>query len=203
MIQLLFAHKMKLLLKTLHTFASCAWVGGVSTVLIILNNDRSTISGDELFAFNSAITIIDDTLIGPGAGISLVSGALLCLTSRWGFFKHCWVVVKWVGTLVAIYVGVAYLNPWMRELARISDILRDNAARNIDYQQMFHKGTVAVCLQIAALFLLVFVSIFKPDLELVPSEPGLRRAMNPKKALRLLARVANGVRRSPGAGHLP
>ncbi|GFE61131.1 DUF2269 family protein [Geobacter sp. AOG2] len=200
--QLLFAHKMKLLLKTLHTFASCAWVGGVSAVLIILNNDRRTINGDELFAFHSAITIIDDMLIGPGAAVSLLSGALLCLTSKWGFFRHCWVVVKWIGTLIAIYVGVAYLNPWMRELAHFSDILRDNTTQNIDYLQLFHKGIVAVYLQIAALFLLVIVSIFKPDPDLLPSEHELRHTIlrgNLKKAIRLRGRIASSLRRSLGA----
>jgi len=199
---LLFAHTTKLLLKALHTFASCAWVGGVSAVLIILNNDRHTINGDELFALHSAITTIDDTLIGPGAGVSLLSGALLCLTSKWGFFRHCWVVVKWIGTLVAIYVGVAYLNPWMKELAHFSDILRDNAAQNIDYLQLFHKGIVAVSLQIAALFLLVIISIFKPDLDLLPSEHerlDSKTVGEPKKAVRLRVRTANNVRRSFGA----
>jgi len=200
--QLLFAHRMKLLLKTLHTFASCAWVGGVSAVLIILNNDRRTINGDELFAFHSAITTIDDMLIGPGAALSLLSGTLLCLTSKWGFFRHCWVVVKWIGTLIAIYAGVVYLNPWMKELAHFSDILRDDVTQNIDYLQLFHKGIVAVSLQVAALFLLVIVSIFKPDPDLLPNERQLRHAVlrgNLKKAVRLHGRIANSVRRSLGA----
>jgi len=204
--RILFAHKTKLLLKTLHTFASCAWVGGVSAVLIILNNDRRTINGDELFALHSAITTIDDMLIGPGAGVSFLSGVLLCMTSKWGFFRHCWVVVKWIGTIAAIYVGVAYLNPWMRELAHFSDIFRDNVAQNIDYLQLFHKGMVAVTLQIAALFLLVIVSIFKPDLDLLPSEHERRSAQSvgePRKAIRLRARTANNVRRSLGANQSP
>jgi uncharacterized membrane protein len=193
MMQFLYSHRAKLLMRTLHTFASCAWVGGVSAVMIILNNDRRTINGDELFAFNSAITTIDDILIGPAAVLSLLSGALLCLTSKWGFFKHGWVIMKWVGTLAAIYIGVAYLNPWMRELAHFSDILRDNVTQSIDYQQLFHKGIVAVSLQIATLVLLVIVSIFKPDLELLPGEHETRHFVplgTPKKALRLRARIA-------------
>ena len=207
MIQLLFAHKMKLLLKTLHTFASCAWIGGVSAVLIILNDNHRTINGDELFAFHSTITTIDDMLIGPGAAASLLSGALLCLTSKWGFFRHCWVVVKWIGTLVAIYVGVAYLNPWMRELAHFSDILRDNATQNIDYLQLYHKGVVAVSLQIAALFLLVIVSIFKPDLNLLPDEQQLRHARFhanlKRRTVRLRVRIASSMRRSQSVNQLP
>jgi hypothetical protein len=205
LMQLLFAHKMKLLLKTLHTFASCAWVGGVSAVLIILNNDRQTINGNELFALNCAITTIDDMLIGPGATLSLLTGALLCLTSKWGFFRHFWVVVKWIGTLVAIYVGVAYLNPWMKKLAHFSDIYRDDTAQNIDYLQLFHKGTIAVSMQIGALFLLVIVSIFKPDMTSLPSEYGLQLGIlrgKLKKAVHLRTRITNKLLKNPGCSKI-
>lgn len=162
MIQLIASQQFKLLAKTIHTCAACSWIGGGFAVLVLLNNSSHTNNSDELFAFNYAITSIDDFLIRPAAALSVMSGAFLCLTSRWGVTKYRWIIFKWIVTISAMAFGLFYLDPCMKELAQSSKMFRDLAIPDSTYQKIFTTGVIAGYLQTAILLTLVLVSIFKP-----------------------------------------
>lgn len=168
-------HQFKLLVKTVHMVAACAWLGAGLAVLVLLKNGSQTNNGDELFALNHTITSIDDLLIKPAAALSLGSGVLLCLISQWGVAKYRWIVFKWVATFAAILFGSLYLEPLMKELAMYSDMFRDEAMQNSTYRFVFHVGVVTGLLQTAVLFLLLFVSVLKPSLGTAPSKEPARR----------------------------
>jgi hypothetical protein len=68
-------------------------------VLIALSN-RSTVNGDELYAINSVLKLLDDFVIIPSATLSSVTGTLLCWLTTWGFTKHYWIIAKWIATVL-------------------------------------------------------------------------------------------------------
>lgn len=164
MTQITISQQYKLLIKTVHTFAACIWVGGGFAVLVLLDINNQSTNGDEIYAFNHAITSIDDFLIRPAAAFSLASGTLLCLTSRWGITKYRWIILKWIVTVSAMLFGIFYIDPWMKELALSSDLFREQTLQNDTYHRIFHAGVLAGYLQTATLLTLVLVSIFKPSL---------------------------------------
>ena len=150
-------------LKCIHITAVCIWVGGGLAVLVLLNNDRLTRNGDELFAFNHAIMAMDDCLIEPAAVGSSLSGVLLCLLTNWGLFRHRWVIVKGLLTLTAILFGAFFLGPWLQELSTMTAANRLAVFDDGDYFRTYRLGVIAAILQTVLLLGLVLISIVKPD----------------------------------------
>lgn len=153
----------RLFLRYLHVFSAMMWIGGGQAVLILLYNDRQAINGDELYALNSAITSLDNCLISPGAAGTIVSGALICRFTNWGFRRHRWIMVKWVLTLVAAVFGMVYLGPWMQDLAEITGLNRLAVFDNGEYARAYRLGVVFGIGQTSVLIALLLISIFKPD----------------------------------------
>lgn len=163
----------RLLLKYIHTFSAMMWIGGAQAILILLYKDRLATNGDELFAVNDAIRSLDNWLIGPGVAGSVMSGALISLTTHWGFFRHRWVAVKWVVTLVATFFGIVFLGPWLQELSEIAGLNRLAAFDNLAYVQTYRLGVAFGVAQMVVLLFLVLIPIFKP--ELAPCSPAARQ----------------------------
>lgn len=154
--------KGKAWLKGLHIFFCCAWIGtGISMILLAFVNGH-TPNGDELYAVNAAIKLLDDFIIIPSAFGTLITGLLLCWLTNWGFIKYNWVIVKWIATVAQIIFGTFWLGPWTNGAAAIADAERALALQNAMYlyfrQMNSYFGTIQVLLLIA----LIFVTVLKP-----------------------------------------
>ena len=150
-------------LKYVHTTAVSIWIGGGLAVLVLLYRDRLTRNGDELFALNYAIAAIDDFLIKPAAATTFMSGVMICLLTNWRVFRHRWIIVKLVLTLGALVFGAICLGPWLKELSRITAADRLAVLDDGGYYRAYRLGATSAVLQSALLFVLVLISIFKPD----------------------------------------
>jgi flagellar biosynthesis protein FliQ len=122
----------------------------------------SPANGDELHGINTALKLIDDFVIIPAAIGSLITGLLISLLTHWGFFKHHWVTVKWVVTVVAILSGTFLLGPWLNGMEAISATERLAALENPTYR--FNQQMLAIVgsMQPVALIFLIILSLFKP-----------------------------------------
>jgi len=79
--------KGRLWLKGLHLFLICAWLGaGISMILLGFAKQQTT-NGDELYAINAAIKLIDDFIVIPAAMGTLLTGLLFSLFTNWRFAK--------------------------------------------------------------------------------------------------------------------
>lgn len=156
-------HQVQLLIKCVHIFSVCVWIGAGFAVLVLLYNDRQTSNGDELFAYNHAIKSIDDFLIKPAAVGAFISGAMLCLLTRWGLTKHRWIIAKWTITLAAITFGALCLGPWLKALSTITGMDRLAVFDDNWYFHTYHLGVTFGLVQTAVLLFLVLVSILKPS----------------------------------------
>jgi hypothetical protein len=122
-------------------------------VLIALSN-RNTTNGDELFAINSVLKLLDDFVIIPSATLSLITGGLLCWLTIWGFTKHYWVIVKWIATVTLIIIGTAWLGPWTNAITAISQAQRLQALQNPLYiwdQRTLIIGAIAQTIGLLAI----------------------------------------------------
>jgi len=149
-------------LKGFHIFFACAWVGtGISMVLLSLA-DGHFHSGDEIYAVNASIKLLDDYIIIPAAFGSLITGLLISLYTNWGFFKFNWVIFKWVATLAQIIFGTFWLGPWTNNATAIADLERGLALQNNTY--LHDKQMVAIfgVIQVLLLIAQVLISAYKP-----------------------------------------
>ena len=55
-----------------------------------------------------------------GAFGCLITGLIYSSFSNWGFFKHTWLILKWIITVAAILFGTFFLGPWETTMMEIS-----------------------------------------------------------------------------------
>jgi uncharacterized membrane protein len=149
-------------LKGFHIFFACAWVGtGISMMLLSLVNGHIQ-NGDELYAVNASIKLLDDYIIIPAAFGSLITGLLISLYTNWGFFKFNWVIFKWAATLAQIIFGTFWLGPWTNSATAISDLERGLALQNNTYLYDKQMGAIFGGIQVLLLITQVLISAYKP-----------------------------------------
>jgi hypothetical protein len=106
-------------LKAFHSVFASLWVGS-AIVLAVKQFFISGSTGGELYGIQSTMEFIDDFLIIPGAIGVLLTAIVYSMWTNWGWFKHKWVLVKWVICVYGIFFGTYPLGPWQSELVHIA-----------------------------------------------------------------------------------
>ncbi len=119
----------KLSLST-HLAVSVGWLGAVAAYLAL---DLTAATRDTVYVLRSAyigMEVIALRVIVPLAIASLVSGIVVSLTTRWGLFRHYWVVISLALTAFAVLVllleteVISYLADAARNPATSAQTLR-------------------------------------------------------------------------------
>lgn len=154
--------KQKNWLLSTHVAFAALWAGTVLSMTLIALRNTNTPNGDELYALDSVINLLDDFVVIPSAIGSLLTGGLLSWLTVWGFVKFYWVIVKWVTTLVLIIFGTFWLFPWANAATSIAYAERLQALKNPLY--MFDaKGVIIGCIiQTLCLLVIIAISVLKP-----------------------------------------
>jgi hypothetical protein len=87
-----------------HLIVSVGWIGGVAAYMAL---DVAAATGDEaqtLRAAYLAMEVITRFVIVPLAFASGLTGLVMSLGTNWGLFRHYWVLISLVLTMIAIAV---------------------------------------------------------------------------------------------------
>ncbi|MFN2588820.1 MAG: DUF2269 domain-containing protein [Actinomycetota bacterium] len=92
-----------------HLAFSVGWIGGIVAYLVlggaaILSDEAATVR-----AAWAAMEIVGWYAIVPLAGASLVTGIVMALGTKWGLFRHYWVVISFLITVVCVAVLVLHM----------------------------------------------------------------------------------------------
>lgn len=150
------------ILKIIHLFFAVLWIGGAIALLTVLFFSQPT-TGDELYMTSRILQIVDDFLIIPGAIASFFIGIIYGVWTNWGFFKHRWLVVKWIVTVAQILFGTFALGPWVDRNVEIANELRNAALTNAELLHNLEMSKIYGSIQ-TSLLIIVFlvVSVMKP-----------------------------------------
>jgi len=150
-------------LKGFHLIAVACWVGGgVALILLYFLKDGVADSG-VLYGINQSIHHVDMAVVViPGAFGCLLTGLIYSSFSNWGFFKHNWLIVKWIVTVTAILFGTFFLGPWETAMMEISGEIGISSLSDPAYRYNQKMNLVFGALQVLVLMITVFISIFKP-----------------------------------------
>ena len=141
-------------LLTLHVLSSLGWAGAVA-VFVVLDIAALT-STDPQFGrlLWLALQAAAWSLLVPLAFSSLLTGVLLALGTVWGLFRHYWVLIKLVLTLLATAVLVLYTQT----IQTVAGMVRDPAMSGMDHPSaLLHTGGGLV-----VLLLTTILAIYKP-----------------------------------------
>ena len=150
-------------LKGFHMIAVSCWIGGAVAVILLYLLKDNVVNGDVLYGINQSIHHVDMVVVViPGAFGCLITGLIYGIFSNWGFFKHNWMIFKWIVTVTAILFGTFYLGPWETTMMEISGELGMSALNDFSYKYSQNMNLIFGSLQCLVLVITVFISIFKP-----------------------------------------
>lgn len=147
-------------LKTCHLVFVMMWVVGVMAMAVI--NLINPLSGDELYMSLYISRFVDDVLVIPGAILTVITAIVYGVWTNWGFFKHKWITVKWIVSIIVIVVGTFYFSPKLDRCLEIADQTRDAALTNPELIANSQISLYGAFIQAGILLLLIVVSVFKP-----------------------------------------
>lgn len=148
-------------LKCLHVLLACLWVGGAVT-LFSMNSFVSPEDASALYGISYSKKFVDDFIIIPGAVGLLLTGVAYALFTNWGWFKHRWIVVKWLVNLFGIILGTFWLGPWTNGLLAIC---KSEGAKALSNPAYVHNLTMLRGwggFLLATILFALFVSIIRP-----------------------------------------
>ena len=150
-------------LKGFHLLAVACWVGGGVSLMLLYFIKDGVSDGGVLYGINQSIHQVDmAVVVVPGAFGCLLTGLIYSIFSNWGFFKHGWLIFKWVVTAIAILFGTFFLGPWKTAMMELSGTLGLSALNDPAYLYNEKMNLIFGAVQVLVLIVTLFVSIFKP-----------------------------------------
>jgi uncharacterized membrane protein len=150
-------------LKGFHMIAVSCWVGGAVALILLYFLKNGVDDGGVLYGINQSVHHVDMAVVViPGAFGCLVTGLIYSSFSDWGFFKHNWMIFKWVVTVAAILFGTFYLGPWEANMMEISGKIGISSLSNSEYLYSEKMNLIFGTIQVLVLMTTIFISIFKP-----------------------------------------
>lgn len=92
-----------------HLTFSIGWIGAVLAYLGLGGAAVTTQDADTIRAAWMAMEVTGWYVIVPLAVASLVTGVIMSLGTKWGLFRHYWVVISLVLTLLCVVVLVLHM----------------------------------------------------------------------------------------------
>ena len=149
------------ILKIIHILFFIMWIGG-GLGLIALMFLATPILPDDIYMKFRSMQVIDDFLIIVGAFGCLITGIIYGAFTNWGFFKHNWLIVKWIMTVLQMLFGTFALGPWLNGNVDIALELRGAALSNPEFLSNIMNIKTWGTLQVALLLFMAVISVIKP-----------------------------------------
>lgn len=150
-------------LKIVHLFAACCWIGGAMALTTLNLCQPQAKSQEMLHGMNHAAHLVDVwVIIIPGANGCLLTGLIYGLFTNWGFFKHRWMTMKWILTILAMLSGTFMLGVWEGEMLAMSGVTESRSLDDEAYLTIKGKHALFSFVQLSMLVFMVYLSVFKP-----------------------------------------
>src|ERR671919_1195749 len=145
------------LVLALHLAVTGGWIGAVAAYLLFDVMVAGASDVDTLRGAYLAMDLILTSAIAPLALASVLTGVIVALGTRWGLFRHYWVVISLLLTLFATVVLLRETQV-VRELADVARDPRSTARdlRGLGSTLVHSVGGTAILLVILVL------NVFKP-----------------------------------------
>ncbi len=143
---------------TAHVTSSVGWLGTVASfqalaIAALTSRDPATVRG-----FYLAMELIGWYVIVPFCLASLVTGLVVSLGTPWGLFRHYWVLVKFLITIVSalILLGFTQTLGSLGDVAANATLSMDQL-RDLKQSPVLHSGGGLLAILVATI-----LAVYKP-----------------------------------------
>ena len=150
-------------LKVLHLLAVSYWIGGALALLILVWASSRAQSGDELYGVLKSVRFVNVVVVVLlGALGSLFTGLAYSLCTNRGFFRHKWIILKWVITAYLFVVGVFLLGPWSTYMLETADNLGYAALSDPGFIDIQTRHIYMQVFEVVLFIIAIVLSVYKP-----------------------------------------
>ena len=142
-----------------HITASVGWIGAVVAYLVLVVAAMTGTDTQILRAVWLAMELIGWLALVPLAWVSLLTGILMSVTTRWGLFQHYWVLFSFFLTIVATLVLLEH----MQTVSLFADIAAQMDSTNLPamsdglQSELLHGGVGLLILMVVQV-----LNVYKP-----------------------------------------
>lgn len=148
------------LILTVHVASSLGWLGAVLVFFIL--TVRAYQSVELAPSIYMTANIIAQMVILPLSVFSLLSGIIISTGTHWGVFKHYWVLIKFIITVLSVLIFLIHLTP----IFEMSELASSGKFSPVLHHSRQLQLIVSSGLALFALFITTVLSVYKPKGEL-------------------------------------
>jgi hypothetical protein len=147
-------------LRTLHIISASIWLGatvciGMLTVICFFSLNEA-----EFLTMAPFIPELYRTIILPIALFIILQGIIYGFFTKWGFFKHRWVLLKWMLVLLLVpCIGVGAIGHLFSVIEKVNTLGFTGGLADGGRVLLF------IALQIIIMLIMIGISVFKPILK--------------------------------------
>ena len=143
---------------TAHISFSIGWLGAVAGFLALAI--AGLISENVLTVRSSyiAMELIGWFIIVPFSISALITGIAQSLGTTWGLFRHYWILVKFILTIVTIIILFVHMQP----INNMANIVSSSALSDSDYRGLRIQLIADAGAALLVLLIITALSVYKP-----------------------------------------
>lgn len=149
-------------LKALHVTFVAFTLGGLLSILVLLMAKRQLTPARSPFLLDLAIYSIFGRVVTYSFYGILVTGLGFSLFTRWAFFRHHWITVKWVGVLIFLAFTIIWVGPAINGMVALSDAGLDLTGARPLYVALSGQSIRCLLIEGVLFVIIVFISVLKP-----------------------------------------
>jgi len=143
---------------TVHVTVSVGWFGAVAGFLALavaglISQDGQTVRGSYV-----AMDLVTRFVIVPFCLASLLTGVVQSLGTPWGLFRHYWVVIKLLLTVLSTIILLVHTQP-IRYLAEVAAAA---ALSSVDHRDLRIQLIADAGAALAVLLVATVLAVYKP-----------------------------------------
>lgn len=143
---------------TAHVTSSVGWLGAVASFLALALAGLTTRDAQLVRAAYLAMELTTWFVIVPLSVASLVTGLVQSLGSAWGLFRHYWVVVKLLLTVLATLILLVHTQP----ISYVADVAASTTLSSTDLGRVRIQLVADAGAALVVLLGATVLSIYKP-----------------------------------------
>ena len=143
---------------TAHVSSSVGWLGSVAGFLVLAvagltSQDSQLVRGAYL-----AMELVASFIIVPLSLASLLTGLIQALGTKWGLFRHYWIVFKLVINVVSTLLLLVHMQP----ITHLADVAARTTLASGDYFLLQVQLVADATYAVVALLVATTLSVYKP-----------------------------------------
>ena len=143
---------------TAHVTSSVGWLGAVAVFLALAVAGLVSQDVQTVRAVYLAMELTTWFVIVPLSLASLLTGLVQSLGTAWGLFRHYWVLVKFLITILATVILLVHTQP----IGILADIAREAMVSDADVGRLQIQLVADAGAALLALIVATTLSVYKP-----------------------------------------